>query len=277
MSALTVYLVSDSTGELAEQYFLATSSQFSNFTYDMKKFVHILTQEMLEDVFFQINHPSFDTSNSVVFYMIRDHHLNEKMKAFTQKENIPAVDILQAGIANLENKLQVPPTGEPIAEKKLSTSYFRRIEAIEFGVKHDDGKDPRGIHKADIVILGISRTSKTPVSLYLANRNIKVANIPLILEAVPPKELFEVPSHKVVGLTTSPDSLSRIRKKRLIAMDLDPNVSYGKTSRIIEELEYADDIMNRIGCLRIDVSDRAIEETAEIIMEYMKKQGMLTV
>src|SRR5699024_2220953 len=146
---------------------------------------------------------------------------------------------------------------------------------IEFAVKYDDGRDPRGIRKADIVLLGISRTSKTPLSMYLANRNIKVANVPLVMEVEPPKEIFEIPSKKIIGLTNSPESLNQIRTERLRALGLGVGANYASLERILDELEYAESIMKRIGCPVIDVSNKAIEETTENIISLLKKNGIV--
>ena len=153
----------------------------------------------------------------------------------------------------------------------LDHEYFKRVEAVEFAVKYDDGKNPMGLLKADVVIIGVSRTSKTPLSMYLAHKRIKVANVPLVPELAPPEELFKVPPHKVVGLLIDPFKLNEIRAERLKTMGLSDSAVYADMKRIGEELEYAKGIMRRIHCPIINVSNRAIEETAGIILEYVKK------
>ena len=151
-----------------------------------------------------------------------------------------------------------------------------RIEAIEFAVKYDDGKDQHMLHEADLVLVGISRTSKTPLSIYIANKMyLKVLNIPLVPEIEPPKELFEIPKKKIIGLTNSIEMLNKIRTERVRCIGLRNGSNYSSLSRIIEELNYAEKIMKKLGCPIIDVSQKAIEETAQVILEIMKEQELL--
>ena len=158
----------------------------------------------------------------------------------------------------------------------MDEKYFGRIEAIEFAVKYDDGKDQHMLHEADLVLAGISRTSKTPLSIYIANKMyLKVLNIPLVPEVKPPKELFEIPKKKIIGLTNSVEMLNKIRTERVKCIGLRNGSSYSSLSRIIEELNYADSIMKKLGCPVIDVSKKAIEETAQMILEIMKEQELI--
>ena len=167
------------------------------------------------------------------------------------------------------------PLGEAGRIRKMDESYFRRIAAIEFAVKYDDGKDPgRGIKEAELVLIGISRTSKTPLSMYLANRNIKVANVPLVPEIPVPKEVYEIDSKKIIGLTNSPEVLNNVRTNRLKALGLSSNANYAKLDRILEELEYSEKVMKKIGCPVINVANKAIEETAGDILDIMKEKGI---
>ena len=157
----------------------------------------------------------------------------------------------------------------------MDESYFRRIAAIEFAVKYDDGKEPnKGILEAELVLIGISRTSKTPLSMYLANRNIKVANVPLVPEIPIPKEVYEIDPRKIIGLTNSPEVLNQVRTTRLKALGLSSSANYAKFDRILEELDYAEKVMKKIGCPVINVSDKAIEETASDILDIMKEKGI---
>jgi regulator of PEP synthase PpsR (kinase-PPPase family) len=156
---------------------------------------------------------------------------------------------------------------------QLDDEYFRRVEAIEFAVKYDDGKDPRGLLRADVVLVGVSRTSKTPLSMFLAHKRLKAANVPLVPEVEPPEELFEVNPRKVIGLTISPDELNLIRTERLKALGLRAQANYAALERILVELEYAEKIMKKIGCPVINVSNKAVEETASIILDIIKRGG----
>lgn len=153
----------------------------------------------------------------------------------------------------------------------LDHEYFKRVEAVEFAVKYDDGKNPLGLTKADVVLIGVSRTSKTPLSMYLAHKQIKVANVPLVPELNPPEELFKVPPHKIIGLLIDPYKLNEIRVARLKTMGLEDTAVYADVKRINEELVYARGIMRRLHCQIINVSNRAIEETAGIILDYVRK------
>jgi len=155
----------------------------------------------------------------------------------------------------------------------LSDEYFRRIEAVEFTVKSDDGKEPRNFKKADLVLVGVSRTSKTPLSTLLAQRGIKVANLPLVLGIAPPSELEEAPRDRVVGLTIGLDPLVEIRKARLRQLGMSVDANYGLREQVKEELEYASRVFNAHPHWPvIDVTGRAIEETAVIILESLKER-----
>ena len=163
----------------------------------------------------------------------------------------------------------VVPSREPGALHSLNKNYFKRIKAMEFAVKYDDGKDPRGFLEADIVLLGVSRTSKTPLSLFLANKNLKVANLPLVPQAHIPKQLFEIDPKKIVGLTNDPDILNSIRKERMITYGLNPDTAYSDIDKIREELAFANDLYQKLGCVIINVASLSIEETAAMILQAL--------
>ncbi|ALV22098.1 MAG: pyruvate, water dikinase regulatory protein [Carnobacterium sp.] len=267
MKPAAIYLISDSIGETGEQVVHSILSQYSLEVENIKKYTHILTKNMLDAVLISIS----QERNVVVFYTLVQEELRQHLTDFAEKQNFLLVDILGNGLAAIAQATSLKPLGEPGIIRKMDREYFNRIEAIEFSVRYDDGKDPRGILKADLVILGVSRTSKTPLSMYLANKNIRVANVPLFPESEPPKEIYQISPTKVIGLTNTPEKLNSIRKERLKTLGLPQNASYAEMNRILEELEYADKIMKRIGCLVIDVSNNAIEETANLIFDYMKK------
>ncbi|NYC29883.1 regulator of PEP synthase PpsR (kinase-PPPase family) [Clostridium saccharobutylicum] len=152
--------------------------------------------------------------------------------------------------------------------RKTDEVYFKRMEAMEFAIQYDDSKDYRGIKNADVVLVGLSRTSKTPLCMYLANKGIKAINIPLMPEVEVPDEIYEINRNKVFGLTINPLRLIEIRKKRLDKFHrITSDIEYAGDARILEELDFADKIMRKIGCKTIDVTERAIEDTALIIMD----------
>ncbi len=176
-------------------------------------------------------------------------------------------------LSTFEEKLGVKAEGNPGLNRKMGAEYFKRIDALEFAVKYDDGKDINGLKEADVIILGVSRTSKTPLSLYLANRNIKVMNVPIIQDLILPEQLYEV-KRKVIGLTNSVKQLNKLREERLKTLGVSGNSDYTDEIQIFEELEYALEIMEKLGCPIIDVQNKAIEETAELIIGIMRERGL---
>jgi len=206
--------------------------------------------------------------DAIVAYTLVIPALREQLIKFAADNNIVTVDVLGPMMEAIGKVSHLTPQYEPGLLHKLDEEYFHRVEAIEFAVKYDDGKDPRGILYADIVLVGISRTSKTPLCMYLANKRVKAANIPLVPEVAPPEELMQAKgSKKIVGLTVRPEVLNPIRQERLKALGLAPNADYASYERILKEIEYAEDVMKRLGCPIIDVSNKAIEETASRILQ----------
>lgn len=270
MNTLNIYILSDSIGNTAEHVAKAAIAQFEINDFFIRKFSYVNDIKILENIFKEIE----QQKNVMILYTIVHKELIEKIKDFSNINNIQAVDLLSPVLTSIHNITGVAPLEQTGMLRRLNDLYFKRVESIEFAVKYDDGKDPRGVLKADLVIVGISRTSKTPLSMYLANKNIKVANIPLVPESTPPKELFQVSSQKVIGLTNSPEKLNEIRKERLNALGLPNGSSYADMNRILEEIDYAENIMKKIGCPIINVANKAIEETAEIIISYLKRNGV---
>lgn len=270
MENLTIYVISDSVGETAQQVTKAAMSQYSiNADYEIRRFPYVVEKSFLEDIL-----KSAKSENALVIYTLVEEELLNFTEEFCKNENLSCVDLMTPILKEITNKVGEKPKREPGIIRKLDESYFKRVEAIEFAVKYDDGKDPRGILKSDIVLLGISRTSKTPLSMYLANKNIKVANVPLVPEIPIPKEVFEVNPKKIIGLTNSPEKLNQIRQERLKALGLSSNANYAKFDRILQELDYSEQVMKRVGCPVINVSNKAIEETAGIILDIMKENGL---
>ena len=267
MDNLIIYVISDSVGETAQYVIKAALSQFPmKNDYDIRRFPYVADEKTLIDI---LN--SGKTENAMIVYTLVDEKLLLKTKSFCEKENLSQIDLMTPLIKEISKKTKLKPKGEPGIIRKLDETYFKRVDAIEFAVKYDDGKDHRGILKSDIVLLGISRTSKTPLSMYLANKNIQVANIPLVPEIPIPKEIFEINPKKIIGLTNTPEKLNKIRKQRLKALGLSSNANYANLDRIIEELEYSEKVMEKIGCPVIDVSNKAVEETAGIIIDIINQ------
>ncbi len=267
---LKIFVLSDSLGETGEFVIRAAISQFDTDDYEVKRFSHIKNTRDLDHVLSKLD----SDDNVLLIYTLVKTELIEHMRQYQERSSIVCIDLLGPLIDILSDKLGMEPCKESGLNRRLDEEYFSRINAIEFAVKYDDGKDPRGFKDADLVLLGVSRTSKTPLSMYLANKGIKVANLPLVLETKPADEIFEIPATKVIGLTNSPIKLNEIREERLKSLGLSSSSSYTDMAKILEELEYADSIMKRIGCPIIDVSNKAIEETADIIISILGKNGV---
>lgn len=264
-----IYILSDSLGNTAEQVVMAAAEQFLSVEYEIKKFSFVNKKDYVDSILKEAK----EVDALVVFTIVIDEVKNEIIKTI-DKYNLEYFDIMTPILDVLENVFGIKPTCEAGLIRKLDKKYFNKVEAIEFAVKYDDGKNVKGIKKADIVLLGISRTSKTPLSMYLAHKNFKVANIPLVPEMPLPKEIYEIDKNIIVGLTADPYKLNEIRVERIKTLGLDNETAeYAKISRILEELEYANKIYEEIGCTVIDVSNKAVEETANIIATIIMKKG----
>lgn len=266
-SKISIYIVSDSIGETGENIVRAALAQFDVGDVHTKKTPYVHTKNQLKDI---IDQASLE-DEVILFHTIVDRELIEFTSNYSKEKGIRSVDLMSPTVRAIENRTGLEPSREPGIVRKMDETYFKRVEAVEFAVKYDDGQDSAGILEADLVILGISRTSKTPLSMFLANKNIKVCNIPLVPESKPPKEIFQIPARRVVGLTNSPMEVSEIREARLIALGLPKGSNYARMERILEELDYADEIMKKIGCPVVDMTNKAIEDTAEIILSILKK------
>ncbi len=265
----SVYIVSDSIGETAEMVARAAAEQFRGNRYEIKKYSYVSTKDDIDEI---INDAKATKGNAIVVFTTVLQDLRTELLKQCETYNIETVDVMEPAMTAFSSLLGKEPVNEPGIIHKLDEKYFKKVEAIEFAVKYDDGKDPRGIKKADVVLIGVSRTSKTPLSMYLAHKNIKVANVPLVPEVPIPDELYQIDPVKVIGLTTDPTKLNEIRQERLKALGLNNTATYANVDRILEELEYADVIMKKLKCPVINVATKAVEETAGIIMDIMKDQ-----
>ncbi|EST56378.1 phosphotransferase [Brevibacillus panacihumi W25] len=264
-----IYVVSDSIGETAELVVRAGASQFDRFVIDIQKYPYIEDKESIDEII-----ASAKESKAMIVFTIVVPELNSYIIEQAARYGIPAIDVMGPVMQTLQNMLQEPPTGKPGLVRRLDEEYFRKVDAIEFAVKYDDGRDSRGLLRADVVLIGVSRTSKTPLSMYLANKRLKVANVPLVPEVEPPEELFALPPERCIGLTINPEQLNGIRTERLKALGLTAQANYANLDRIEEELAYSKKIIERLGCPVIDVSNKAVEETANIILEIIRKNKM---
>ncbi|MGP4081587.1 pyruvate, water dikinase regulatory protein [Pseudalkalibacillus sp. R45] len=265
-----VYVVSDSVGETAELMVKAVAAQFNGGEVEIK---HISYVEDVKDLNNVITAAKY--SNSIIAYTLVVPSLKQYLDDGAREEGVIAIDLMNPLMEAFSQKFRKEPVRQPKLIRQMDENYFRRVEAVEFAVKNDDGQDVRGLSRADIVLIGVSRTSKTPLSMYLAHKRFKVANVPLVPEITPPDELFDIPKNKCVGLVITPDKLNEIRKERLKNLGLTAQANYANLNRILEELEYAEKIMKRIGCPIINVSNKAVEETADLILAMLKKRGVI--
>jgi regulator of PEP synthase PpsR (kinase-PPPase family) len=261
-----IFVVSDSTGETAERVVRAALVQFPSHKVKLRLFTRVRDRDGVAEVVKR----AAEARAMIVFTLV-GKDLRQYCYDMAQAHDVEAVDVIGALIAKVGTFLSEVPLGAPSASQPLSEEYFRRVEAIEFAVKSDDGKEPRNLRKADLVLVGVSRTSKTPLSTYLAGRGLKVANVPLVLGVPPPDELAEIPAHRVVGLTIAIEQLLSIRMARLRQLNMPEDTNYGTRRHVQDELEYAQELYKQHKWFMIDVSGRAIEETATIILEHYKE------
>ncbi|MTV81250.1 pyruvate, water dikinase regulatory protein [Secundilactobacillus folii] len=263
-SEIEIFIISDSSGETALTVAQTAVAQFPDLKVKYQRFPFIQTESILGGILkLAAKH------NAVIYYTLVTHSLSDQVNDFAEANQLQSFDCIQPAMQVLANRSGVKPASIPSMNHSLTDTYFDRIGAMEFAVAYDDGKDPTGLLKADLVILGVSRTSKTPLSLFLANRGIKVANLPLSPTSQIPDELWQVDKSKIIGLTNSPKVLRRIRQQRMISYGLPAGGAYSDTEKIKAELKYADDIYRKLGCLEINVANKSIEETATLILESL--------
>ena len=261
-----IFVVSDSTGETAERVVRAALLQFPHHRVRLRLFTRVRDEVAATDVLRKAG----EAGAMVVFTLVAPE-MREKFHEIAAREKVEAVDVIGTLIHKVGGYIEAQPLNQPSATMPLSEEYFRRVEAIEFAVKSDDGKEPRNLRKADLVLVGVSRTSKTPLSTYLAGRGLRVANVPLVLGVPPPAELDDLPPEKVVALTIGVDQLLEIRRSRLLQLGMPADASYGLRDHVRAELDFADQIFSaHPSWMVIDVSGRAIEETATMILEAIK-------
>lgn len=260
------YLVicSDSIGETAEAVAQATIRQFNPEQVTVRRFSNIRSVNEVRQVVKETAE-----KGGFIAYTLVQPELREMMKAEATRFQIRAVDIMGPMLQAFVDTYGNTPKRQPGLLHEMNEDYFRRIEAMEFAVKYDDGRDARGMLQAQVVLIGVSRTSKTPLSIYLAHKGIKSANLPIMPEVNPPMELFKIPSRRIIGLTMDAEHILNIRTERLKVLGLPTGSQYATFQRIIEELEYGQALMKQLGCVVINVTNKAIEETAGLIMDYI--------
>ncbi len=265
-------VLSDSTGETAEKVVRAALLQFPQSGAQIRLQTRIRTKEAALPVLERASR-----EKALLVFTVVSPELREFIHAMTAELKIEAIDVIGSLIGKLGTFLDREPINLPSSMLPLSDEYFRRIEAMEFAVKSDDGKEPRNFKKADLVLVGVSRTSKTPLSTLLAQRGLKVANHPLVLGVQPPLELLEAPQDRIVALTIGIDQLCEIRQARLRHLGMPAETNYALREHVRQELEFANALFRaHPEWPVVDVTGRAIEETAVIILESLKERDERT-
>lgn len=262
MKELTTILISDSTGETAQNYIKSVTSQFPDLKVNLIRKPSIDTTEEIDEVMDKAD------ENCIVVQTIANEDLSKHLRAVAKEKNIEVLDILNYGIRKVEEATGLKAVRQIGLTRTLSEDYFNMIEAIEFAIQYDDGKDPRSFPLSDIVLVGVSRTSKTPTTMILATKNFKVSNLPLVPEIKIPREIFEVDPDRIIGLVIDPDKLSNIREVRSKSLGIVGESIYYDDKRIRRELEYAHEVFKDLDCKVIDVTENTIEQTATDIVQY---------
>ena len=259
-----IYLISDSTGETLDRVFLAIKAQFKNIEYDVKSYFFTRTKNQVLKILEEAN----KNKNSIILYTIVDSGLAKFLANESDQKKIPCFGVLGNLILSFSKLLNQQASHVPSGQHVLNEEYYERIEAIQFTMNHDDGNLITEIGKSDLVLLGVSRTSKTPTSIYLANKGFKTSNIPLVNENSIPQNLKDNPKITcVVGLTTEAERLVDIRKNRMITLKEKDNTSYTDIKKIREEVESAKKTFAKYKWPTIDVTRKSVEEVAASIIK----------
>ena len=259
-----IYLISDSTGETLDRIFLALKAQFKNIEYK----VHSYSFTRTENQILKILEDAKKNENSVILYTIVDNNLAKNLANISNEKKIPCFGVLGNLILNFSKILNQKASHQPSGQHALNEEYYDRIEAIQFTMNHDDGNLTNDIEKSDIVLVGVSRTSKTPTSIYLANKGLKTSNIPLVNENSLPKKLRENPQITcVVGLNTEPERLVDLRKNRMNSLKETENIKYTNIENIKKEILNAKKTFQKYRWPSIDVTRKSVEETAASIIK----------
>ena len=262
---VNLVIISDAVGDTAFNMVQAGDVQYPEVNFNYRRYPFITNKEKLEKVFDEIK----DLDNLMIAFTLVTEEQQLAVIKFSREHNIKYVDLLSGVIDNIHAITGIDPKHEIGAVHQMGQNYFDRISAMEFAVMYDDGKDPKGFLEADVVLLGVSRTSKTPLSLFLANKNLKVANLPLVPQTHIPEEIYQVDPKKIIGLTNDPSVLNEIRRQRMISYGLNPDTTYSNMDSINKELASAQALYKKLGCYVINVAHRSIEETAALILEHL--------
>lgn len=264
-----LHLLSDSTGETLEMIAKASLAQFEGADIVRHFWPMVRSQAQLDRII-----EDLAAKPGLVIYTLVNADVRRALEDHCRQLRLPAVDALDKVTDALASHLGQEAKGRPGRQHMMDEAYFRRVEAIQFTIAHDDGVGWENWEEAEILLAGVSRSSKTPTSIYLANRGYKTANIPLVVESPPPEELFRLKHPLVVGLTTAPERLVQIRRNRLLSLNEQEQTDYIDAQRVNEEVRFARRLFADNGWPVIDVTRRSIEETAAAIIRLLSERDI---
>ncbi len=267
MPRLHLHLLSDSTGETLEMIAKAALAQFEGAEVSRHFWPMVRSLQHLDRIMGDIA-----TNPGLVFFTLANAEIRVRLEERCRALGLPVVPVLDRAIEALEGALGQHPHARPGRQHAMDEAYFARVDAIHYTIAHDDGVAWEDWEQADIVLAGVSRSSKTPTSIYLANRGYKVANIPIVVESPPPPALFGLKHPLVVGLTTAPERLVQVRRNRLLSLNQAPETAYVDQDRVTSEVQYARRMFADNGWPVIDVTRRSIEETAAAVINIYNER-----
>ena len=261
-----VYLISDSTGETLDRIFMALKAQFSNFNYELNQFSFTRTENQISTILKDAK----NKDSPIILYTVVNSKLAKFLSEEANKKQIPCFGVLGDLILNFSKILNQKATHQPSAQHVLDEDYYKRIEAIQFTMNHDDGNNTENILESDIILIGVSRTSKTPTSIYLANKGLKTSNIPLVNDMSIPKQVIKSSTICIIGLTTEAERLYDIRRNRLNSLKENEASDYTSLEKIRDEIDQSRKIFKQNKWPTIDVTRKSVEETAASIIKIFE-------
>jgi regulator of PEP synthase PpsR (kinase-PPPase family) len=265
-----IFVLSDGTGETAEKVVRAALHQFSGYLVYVQVFPNVQEIEQLQDLMQKAS-----SSQALVVTTLVRSEMRTAAHEMAKQNRIRHTDLIGSLLTQMSLFLRAQPEGVPNQMHQINDEYFRRIEAVEFTVKGDDGKNPKMLHDADIVLLGVSRTSKTPLSVFLAHKGYRVCNVPIVFDRPLPPTIEDIDQRRVIALTIDPDVLHRIRRQRLKTMRVSGRNNYGDIEYILAELDWADSFFRAHPIWPvINVTEKAVEETAAMLLNILSDRGL---
>lgn len=264
-----VHLVSDSTGETLNAVMRASAAQFDNVQALEHAYYLVRSERQLQRVMHEI-----ESAPGVVWFTISNPDLRQQLLAFCREKGIPTLAVLDQAVHMLSRHLGVSASETTAGQHRLDTDYFDRMEALNFSLAHDDGQNIEGLRQADVILIGVSRTSKTPTCVYLGNRGVRAGNIPLVPGVPLPDILDQVTRPLIIGLKVSPERLIQIRRQRLLALNENATTSYADEEQVRAEITEANRLFQRKKWPVIDVSRRSVEETAAAILNKLSDRHL---